>query len=128
MRPIPEGKCIQFTFIWAGGDGVSARDLAQFALALEQYDGNPWFDEAISQLVAIYVNHPNDGQHGSEPIREVERIGEMFNERGGMKLMPAAHEEFALRCKSLNLRDSSGYISAPRSLEHRWNGIGEWMS
>ena len=105
-----------------------AADLVQFALALEQHEINPWFDETINKMLSIYANHPDNDRHGVEQNQELERIGKMFNERGGKRLMRHAHAEFVLCCKAHNLRDRSGYISAPRSLEHRWNGIGEWMS
>jgi CspA family cold shock protein len=89
---------------------------------------DPWFNEAINAMVSIYVSDRNHGSQGRKSIEELERIGRMLNEKGGKQLMRDAHAEFTRRCRSRNVRDSSGYISAPRSLEYRWNGIGTWMS
>lgn len=88
----------------------------------------PWFSEAIEEMVSLYVRDPDHGRQRNETIQELERIGKMLNEKGGMNLMRAAHTEFANQCKTRNVRDPSGYVSAPRGLEYRWNGIGSWMS
>lgn len=88
----------------------------------------PWFDSAINNLISIYIGDPNHDHHGRGTQEELRKLGEMFNERGGINLMRTAHVEFARRCATRNVRDSSGYISAPRSLEYRWNGIGSWQS
>jgi hypothetical protein len=89
---------------------------------------DPEIDGAINRMMSIYVHHPDHDSHGRDVIQELERIGQMFNQKGGIKLMRDAHAEFARRCKARNVRDRSGYVSAPRSLESRWNGIGAWVS
>jgi hypothetical protein len=91
-------------------------------------EGDPWLDEIVNKLIAIYVAHRNHDSQSFEIRQELEQIGKTLNEKGGLKLMRAAHAEFSRRCQARNVRDSSGYVSAPRSLEYRWNGIGAWMS
>ena len=79
-----------------------------------------WFDEAVSEMVSIYREHP-DGfiqGRGGAPEQRLRGIGEMLDQRGGMELMRAAHSEFAGRC------DVRG---AARNLEFVWDGIGSWM-
>ncbi len=94
---------------------------------LNQSESDQWFAQAIETMVSIYIDHPNHGDQGPESERELQRIGEMLNDRGGIQLMRAAHVEFTRLCTFRNVRDKAGYISAPRSLEHRWSGIGTWQ-
>lgn len=86
------------------------------------------FDEAVGRIVSIYIAFPDHSLHGGDIKKELRQIGEKFDKQGGMKLMRAAHEEFSRRCKKFNVRDTTGYMSAPRSLEYHWNGIGIWQS
>lgn len=121
---IPEEKLYYATPLFDFGQGFVPAEIGNDFIR-ERPD--PWLDRKINALVSIYSSHPDHNLHGSEVVRDLERIGEMLNEKGGMKLMQAAHSEFSRRCKASNIRDSSGHISAPRSLEYRWDGIGEWL-
>jgi hypothetical protein len=121
---IPEEKLFFATPLFDFGHGFVPVEIGT-GFIRERPD--PWFEQQINALISVYVRHPNHGSHGADAIRDLRRIGELLHEKGGMKLMRAAHSEFSRRCTERKIRDTSGDISAPRSLEHRWDGIGAWQ-
>jgi hypothetical protein len=73
-------------------------------------------DQVIDMLVNIYRSHPNGIYPDTEAAQQVREIGRAIHSAGGMQLMLAVHTEFRTR---------NPYMG--RNLEHRWDGIGEWM-
>jgi hypothetical protein len=147
-KTIPSGFMLHF--FWNTPPPTARDDVMRMAQAIEtalgdlHHEVNPgyvapkteaesraelaaWFTEAVDRMVAIYKQYPNHGSHDSAAKGELEDIGRMLDEKGGIKMMRAAHAEFTSSCKIQNIRDASGYISAPRSLEYIWSGIGSWM-
>lgn len=126
---VPEERLFFATPLFDFGQGFVPAEIDGYSIRVraDPWFEDPWLDEQIKRLLAIYIAHPNHGTHGSSVKQELRLIGGLFYERGGMQLMRTAHAEFARRCNLGNVRDSSGYISAPRSLEYAWSGIGPWQ-
>lgn len=114
------------TWLQSFADTENAVDTRRVAIKAAEKIGVPdnisdevWFDVAVDRLVGIYRQHPQGfvaGQGGNHE-KEIRRIGNSLNERGGMELMLAAHKEFARKC---------GVQGAPRNLEFLWDRIGQW--
>jgi HEAT repeat protein len=71
--------------------------------------------QVVELLISIYNSYPEGINSGTLAEEEVQKIGQVIDKAGGMKLMLAVHQRFA---------ESSGQHA--RNLEMRWSGIGEW--
>jgi hypothetical protein len=100
---------------FAVGGVEEAKEAARRAEAARPNEA--WFDEVVNRLVSLYQVHPEGVAADTPEAEELQRIGEMLNQRGGIDLMRATHAEFMRRC------DIRG---AARNLEFRWDGIGSW--
>jgi hypothetical protein len=76
------------------------------------------FNNMIYELVEIYYAIEKGFSTLDENEISIKTIGEQLNKLGGLELMQKAHADFSLQCE----------VSwAPRNLEHKWNGIGQWL-
>jgi len=72
--------------------------------------------EAITTIIRMYKYNPLDGiPDGSTEDTQIKKIGNELDKLGGIGMMLYVHQTFSRYCPNFS-----------RSLEMKWDGIGEW--